>query len=51
LAAQIRPLAINVSDLGRRARAGDPVLLDVSLPELMDLLREVRELLGDRRAG
>ncbi|MGM0928820.1 MAG: hypothetical protein ACQEXN_03800 [Actinomycetota bacterium] len=50
LAAQIRPLAINVSDLGRRARAGDPVSLDVSLPELMDLLREVRELLGDRRA-
>ncbi|MCG2623006.1 hypothetical protein LVY72_13975 [Arthrobacter sp. I2-34] len=51
LAAQIRPLAINVHDLGRRARAGEPVSLGVDVPELIDLLREVRELLGDRRAG
>ena len=51
LAAQIRPLAINVNDIDRRARAGEPVSLDVDVPELMQLLREVRELLGDRRAG
>lgn len=51
LAAQIRPLAINVNDLDRRARAGEHVLLDVDLAELIDLLREVRELFGDRSAG
>jgi len=51
LAAQIRPLAINVNDIDRRARAGEPVSLHVDVPELMQLLREVRELLGDRRAG
>ncbi|KHL01589.1 hypothetical protein LK10_15165 [Sinomonas humi] len=51
LAAQIRPLAINVNDLDRRARAGEPVSLDIAVPELISLLREVRGLLGDRRAG
>ena len=50
LAAQIRPLAINVNDLDRRARAGETVSLDVAVPELIDLLRQVRELLGDRSA-
>lgn len=50
LAAQIRPLAINVNDLDRRARAGESVSLDGDLPELLVLLRDVRELLGDRRA-
>ncbi|WP_229230968.1 hypothetical protein [Sinomonas cyclohexanicum] len=50
LAAQIRPLAINVNDLDRRARAGEAVSLSVDIPELIGLLREVRELLGDRRA-
>ena len=51
LAAQIRPLAINVNDIDRRARAGEPVSLDVDVPELVLLLRQVRVLLGDRRAG
>lgn len=51
VADQIRPLAINVNDIDRRARAGEPVSLDVGVRELMQLLREVRELLGDRRAG
>jgi hypothetical protein len=51
LAAQIRPLAINVNDLDRRARAGEPVSLGVPVAELVDLLREVRDLLGDRTAG
>lgn len=48
LAAQVRPLAINVNDLDRRARAGDPVTLSAEVPELIELLREVRALLGDR---
>ena len=48
LAAQIRPLAINVNDLDRRARAGEPVALSAEVPELIELLREVRALLGDR---
>jgi hypothetical protein len=51
LAAQIRPLAINVNDLDRRARAGEPVSLGALVAELMNLLREVRDLLGDRTAG
>jgi hypothetical protein len=51
LAAQIRPLAINVNDLDRRARAVEPVSLGVPVAELVDLLREVRDLLGDRTAG
>lgn len=51
LAAQIRPLAINVNDLDRRARAGDPVTLSEGVPELIELLREVRALLGDRGAS
>ena len=50
LAAQIRPLAINVNDLDRRARAGEAVSLDVPVAELINLLREVRDLLGDRTA-
>lgn len=50
LAAQIRPLAVNVNDLDRRARAGEPVSLNSDVPELIDLLRNVRELFGDRRA-
>lgn len=50
LAAQIRPLAVNVNDLDRRARAGEPVSLNTDVPELIDLLRNVRELFGDRRA-
>lgn len=50
LAAQIRPLAINVNDLDRRARAGEPVSLNSEVPELLALLRQVREQLGDRRA-
>lgn len=50
LAAQIRPLAINVHDLDRRARAGEPVSLGGAVAELVDLLREVRDLLGDRTA-
>lgn len=48
LAAQIRPLAINVNDLDHRARAGEPVALSAEVPELIELLREVRALLGDR---
>ena len=51
LAAQVRPLAINVNDLDRRARAGEPVALSAEVPELIELLREVRELLGDRTAS
>lgn len=51
LAAQIRPLAVNVNDLDRRARAGEPVSLNGEVPELIDLLRQVRELFGDRTAG
>lgn len=51
LAAQVRPLAINVNDLDRRARAGEPVTLSAEVPELIELLREVRELLGDRTAS
>ena len=51
LAAQIRPLAINVNDLDRRARAGESVALSAEVPELIELLREVRALLGDRAAS
>lgn len=51
LAAQVRPLAINVNDLDRRARAGEPVALSAEVPELIELLREVRALLGDRAAS
>ena len=51
LAAQVRPLAINVNDLDRRARASEPVALSAEVPELIELLREVRELLGDRTAS
>ena len=48
LGEQIRRLAINVNDLDRRARAGEPVTLSAEVPELIVLLREVRALLGDR---
>lgn len=48
LAAQIRPLAVNLNDLDRRARRGEPVTLADGVPELIGILREVRELLGDR---
>ena len=51
LAAQIRPLAINVNDLNHRARAGEAVALSSEVPELIELLREVRALLGDRTAS
>ena len=51
VAAQIRPLAINVNDLDRRARAGESVALSAEVPELIELLREVRALLGDRAAS
>ena len=51
LAAQVRPLAINVNDLDRRARAGEPVALSAEVPELIELLHEVRALLGDRAAS
>lgn len=51
LARQIRPLAVNVNDLDRRARAGEPVLLGSEGRELVSLLREVRQLLGDRTAS
>ena len=51
LAAQVRPLAINVNDLDRRARAGEPVSLSAEVPELIELLREIRALLGDRAAS
>lgn len=51
LAAQVRPLAINVNDLDRRARAGESVALSSEVPELIELLREVRALLGDRTAS
>ena len=51
LAAQVRPLAINVNDLDRRARAGESVALSAEVPELIELLREVRALLGDRTAS
>lgn len=46
LAAQVCPFVINVNDLDRRARAGAPVALSAEVPELIELLREVRELLG-----
>lgn len=51
LAAQIRPLAINVNDLDHRARAGEAVALSSEVPELIELLREVRALRGDRTAS
>lgn len=51
LAAQIRPLAINLNDLDARARSGHPVTLPRDNSELIELLRQVRELLGDRVAS
>ncbi len=52
LADQIRPLAINVNDIDRRARAGQLVHVDRTLlVELIGLLREVRSMLGDRVAA
>lgn len=48
LASLIRPLAINVNDLDRRARKGEQVDVSGAMPELVELLREVRTLLGDR---
>ena len=51
LAAQVRPLAINVNDLDRRARAGEAVSLSAEVRELIELLHEVRALLGDRTAS
>lgn len=52
LADQIRPLAINVNDLDRRARTGQLVHVDRALlVELSGLLREVRSMLGDRVAA
>ena len=48
LAVQIRPMAINVNDLDRRARAGEAVHLGADGAELVALLREVRALLRDR---
>lgn len=51
LGTQIRPLAINVNDLDRRARAGEAVALSAEVPELIELLREARALLGDRAAS
>ena len=52
LAEQIRPLAININDIDRRARAGHLVHVDRGLlTELSSLLREVRSLLGDRVAA
>lgn len=52
LSDQIRPLAINVNDLDRRARAGQLVHVDRALlMELLSLLREVRSMLGDRVAA
>lgn len=50
VAAQIRPLAINVNDLDRRARLGESVTLGPEVSELIELLREVRAMLGDRVA-
>ena len=49
LAAQIRRLAINVNDLDRRA--GEQVALSDDVPELIELMREVRALLGNRVAS
>ncbi|SMX90902.1 hypothetical protein BI49514_02347 [Brevibacterium iodinum ATCC 49514] len=51
LAAQVRPLAININDLDHRARAGEAVALSADVPELIELLREIRALLGDRTAS
>lgn len=51
LAAQVRPLAININDLDARARSGQPVTLGPDVAELVEVLREVRELLGDRVAS
>lgn len=51
LGAQIRPLAINVNDLDHRARSGEPITLCDDVPELIELLREVRQLLGDRMSA
>ncbi|MCK1803851.1 hypothetical protein MTQ12_12475 [Brevibacterium sp. R8603A2] len=51
LASQVRPLAININDLDRRARAGESVALSADVPELIELLREIRALLGDRTAS
>lgn len=51
LGGQIRPLAINVNDLDHRARSGEPISLCDDVPELIELLREVRQLLGDRTSA
>lgn len=51
LAAQIRPMAININDLDARARSGQPVTMGPDTTELIELLREVRTLLGDRVAS
>lgn len=51
LAAQIRPLAININDLDARARHGQQVTLGADTGVLIELLRQVRELLGDRVAS
>lgn len=52
LADQIRPLAINVNDIDRHARAGQLVHVDRTLLiELIGLLREVRSMFGDRVAA
>ena len=51
LASQVRPLAININDLDRRARAGESVAVSADVPELIELLREIRALLGDRTAS
>lgn len=50
LARQIRPLAININDLDRRARRGEQVTLSGEAPGLIDLMCEVRQLLGDKVA-
>lgn len=52
LARQIRPLAVNVNDLDRRARTGQAVTVPTAeVAELAALLGHVRELLGDRLAS
>lgn len=49
LAAQVRPLAVNVNALVAKVHSGASVVVDDDLlAELADRLREVRVLLGDR---
>ena len=50
LAAQVRPLAVNVNTLAAKALAGQAVTLSDEVSELVEVLRDVRELLGDRVA-